>query len=189
MLSIIVAEAPAMPTDSIAHRRVIRSTTFPPCPCTGIPAGAVPYITDIFLYTNGRCYCQVKMGPYSYSSAQTGCINTAGGPNVGRSATFDSGADYIAITSAMAGNTPGSGSNRAWIGLKNQQWDDPNFPACAPALNVSQFQTAAGVTIAPTGTIAVGGWGTWGAFSGSNLKSHLCEIGKHMCFEIHIAAK
>lgn len=113
---------------------------------------------------------------YNYSYAQTLCKNHAS-PWAGRSATFDSAAEYFAVTSAMTGNIPGGGTNRAWIGLRNLQWDDPKTPSCPPYLDVTQFEAAANFTIPATGPVAVGsGWSTWSSPSVSVL-DHLCEYG------------
>lgn len=160
---------------------LISATTaalYPPCPCENYIVNTTGHsFPDLFLYTNGRCYSSTKYY-HTYASAQNRCM-LDNAPYAGRSATFDSGADYLAVTNML--NTPGSGPNAAWIGLINQQWDDPNSPSCPPQLNVTQFQIDAGVTIPVSGTVGVGkSWTTWTADSGS-LQYHLCEFGKNVC--------
>lgn len=165
----------ALLIENVAHRRVKR---YPTCPCVGT---IQLLTTDYFLYTNGRCYAQyLDAAGGGYANAQTMCQLDAGAGNVGRSATFDSVADYVAITGAMTGHTPGAGGNRAWIGVNNQKWDDPNSPSCPPPLNVTEFQTTLGMTI-PNGTVGIGGgWNSWNPYSGTGLKDRVCEFGKNL---------
>ena len=55
-----------------SNRRVKRS--FPACPCQNtLSSGAIGAWSDMFLYTNGRCYAQFVDGPYTYASAQSLC--------------------------------------------------------------------------------------------------------------------
>lgn len=161
-----------------------KRAAYPPCPCKG---KMVPNWDDLFLYTNGRCYGQWSSGLKNYSYAQSLCTIDAGSGNAARSATFDSGTDYLAITAAMT-KIPLSVASfwATWIGLSNQKWDDPFTPSCPPPINVAQFQSETNITIPASGYVAVGvGWATWNSLSPSaKLYPHVCEIGKKLYFAI-----
>lgn len=171
--------ANAASAETSEHRRVKRS--YPACPCESEIQTATGGITwsDLFLYTNGRCYAQWAF-LRNYTDSQYRCqIGNPGVGNVGRLANFDNGSDYVAITSAMTGYTPTGGAKRAFIGIYDQQFTDPNTPSCPAQLNVAQFEASAGVIIPPTNYVAVGGWSTWTSVTTAvTLDSHICEFGK-----------
>lgn len=153
--------------------------SYPTCPCENdilIAAGG-PFWTDLFLYTNGRCYAQFE-NPQDFTMSQLLCQGDAS-PNAGRLATFDSYNDYFAITSAMVGYMPGDDAMGTWIGMQDQQWLDPNTPSCPPPFNLTQFQLCDPIFAVPaTGTVGLGSaWKTWNAASGL-LEGHMCEFGK-----------
>lgn len=161
-----------------AEQRRMKRAIYPPCPCNNSVTMNTFGRTDLFLYTNGRCYAQYVNVSLKYSEAQTSCQSDGGVGNVGRLATFDSGNDYIAITSAMSNNIPGSSPNAAWIGISSENWDDPNATPCPPLLNVASFQNETGITIPTSNYIAVGGWSTWNQYNnGVHLMGRLCEFG------------
>lgn len=80
-----------------------RKRSMPPCPCASDIALNAPVWKDMFLYTNGRCYAQWSAdGPFiSFLYARLNCQAYIPTPHVGRLATFESGTDYLAITSNM----------------------------------------------------------------------------------------
>lgn len=153
--------------------------SYPACPCQKdieISSGGA-FWTDLFLYSNGRCYAQYE-NPQNYAFSQLLCQGDAS-PHAGRLATFDSYSDYFAITSAMNGYIPGDGALGTWIGMQDQQWVDPNIPSCPPTFNLAQYQLCdAGFVIPATGTVGLGGaWKTWYAAS-DLIEGHMCEFGK-----------
>lgn len=133
--------------------------------------------TDLFLYTNGRCYAQFQ-NPQDFATSQDLCQYDAS-PYAGRLATFDSYADYFDITSAIVGYIPGNNEMGTWIGMENQKWLDPNTPSCPPTFNIDQFHICDSAFAVPdAGTVSLGStWNSWNAASGIS-EGHMCEFGK-----------
>lgn len=148
--------------------------------------------SDTYTY-NGRCYATFCPGgaPRTFQAAQNLCIANAGPGSVGRLATFFSASDYVAVAASMPSCSPGPGANGMYIGIRNAGttpiWEDPPNPpnSCAPAINLTQFATAAGLT--PTSFSAVDDtvtlYSSWIVWQASNsAKKYMCEIGKLLMF-------